>query len=123
MEVGEQPIFSAMKKKLLFSAFFVLGAAFAGCSDDEKPLDPVALAAPVLAEDAVTQVSVAVVWDAVETVSYTHRPRALAADGVYALYGQGTGGVGFFAPQLPRSIGRSRGCGARCRRPVLPAVV
>ena len=50
-------------------------------------------------------------------------PRALAADGVYALYGQGTGGVGFLAPQLPRSIGRSRGCGARCRRPVLPAVV
>ena len=60
-----------MKKKLLFSAFFVLGAAFAGCSDDEKPVDPVALAAPVLAEDAVTQVSVAVVWDAVENaVSY-----------------------------------------------------
>ena len=28
-----------MKKKLLFSAFFVLGAAFAGCSDDEKPVD------------------------------------------------------------------------------------
>ena len=53
-----------MKKKLLFSAFFVLGAAFAGCSDDEKPVDPVALAIPVLAEDAVTQVSVAVTWDA-----------------------------------------------------------
>lgn len=48
---------------------------------------------------------------------------ALAADGVYALYGQGTGGVGFLAPQLPRSIGRSRGCGADARRPVLPAVV
>lgn len=60
-----------MKKKLLFSAFFVLGAAFAGCSDDEKPVDPVALAIPVLAEDAVTQVSVAVTWDAVENaVSY-----------------------------------------------------
>lgn len=58
-----------MKKKLLFSAFFVLGAAFAGCSDDEKPVDPVALAAPVLAEDAVTQVSVAVTWDAVENAA------------------------------------------------------
>lgn len=60
-----------MKKKLLFSAFFVLGAVMAGCSDDEKPVDPVALAAPVLAEDAVTQVSVAVTWGAVENaVSY-----------------------------------------------------
>ena len=58
-----------MKKQLLFSAFFVLGAAFAGCSDDEKPVDPVALAAPVLAEDAVTQVSVAVTWDAVENAA------------------------------------------------------
>lgn len=57
-----------MKKKLLFSAFFVLGAAFAGCSDDEKPVIPL-LAAPVLAEDAVTQVSVAVTWDAVENAA------------------------------------------------------
>ena len=58
-----------MKKKLLFSAFFVLGAVMAGCSDDEKPVDPVALPAPVLAEDAVTQVSVAVTWDAVENAA------------------------------------------------------
>ena len=32
-------------------------------------MDPVALAAPVLAEDAVTQVSVAVTWDAVENAA------------------------------------------------------
>lgn len=54
-----------MKKKLLFLAFFMSGALLAGCSDDEKPVDPVALDAPVLTEGAVTQVSLGVVWDAV----------------------------------------------------------
>lgn len=54
-----------MKKKLLFFAFFVSGALLAGCSDDEKPVDPVALDTPVLAEGTLTQVSLGVVWDAV----------------------------------------------------------
>ena len=48
-----------MKKKLLFLTFLVSGALLAGCSDDEKPVDPVALDAPVLAEGVVTQVSLA----------------------------------------------------------------
>lgn len=54
-----------MKKKLLFLTFLVSGTLLAGCSDDEKPVDPVALDTPVLAEGVVTQVSLGVVWDAV----------------------------------------------------------
>lgn len=62
-----------MKKKLLFSAFFMLGAFLAGCSDDETPVKPVALDTPVPVENSVTQVSVTVAWDAVENaVSYVY---------------------------------------------------
>lgn len=61
-----------MKKKLLFTSFFVLGALLAGCSDDQKPAEPVALAVPVLTEGTVTQVSLGVSWEAVaNAVSYT----------------------------------------------------